>query len=347
MRNKYYTSIYMSSVVKNIIDALGIDETYTKVKKDKNFDKVKNHVFPKEDYNFMCDLLFLPETKKKNKYLLVMIDLYTDELDAEPLKTKEAKETLEAMKTIFKRSYLDKPHASIRCDDGGEFKGVFAKWCHDNNILLRYGLPHRHKQQANVERANRTIGRILNGYMNMFEIKTGEQYNEWDTIIKTVIKSLNNKQKRKDLNPYKIEFPEVTMSDAKYKVGDIVIRKLEVPYSALGHQQNTTNFREGDMRWDVKNPRRIKRILNYPNNIRYIIEGFANVSYVEHELMKAKDNVVKYEVKQIIGKKTIKKIVYYLIWWKRFLKKDATWEKRVDLLVDGLAKELNEYDENN
>ena len=47
-----------------LIKKLNIDETYTKAPKQKVFNKVKDNVPHVEDYNFMADLLLLPETKK-------------------------------------------------------------------------------------------------------------------------------------------------------------------------------------------------------------------------------------------------------------------------------------------
>jgi len=54
-----------------ILQKLGIDEKYSKpVKIKKEFSKVKDNIPLKADYNFMADLLELPETKKGYKYLL-------------------------------------------------------------------------------------------------------------------------------------------------------------------------------------------------------------------------------------------------------------------------------------
>lgn len=77
--------------MKNILDKLGIDETFTKqrIKKPRRKGAVaaENHVtnrIPlKEDYNFMCDILHLPEDKNGFKYLFVIVDLATDEFDIE------------------------------------------------------------------------------------------------------------------------------------------------------------------------------------------------------------------------------------------------------------------------
>ena len=76
--------------MKALVKQLGINEKYTKVRnpQQKVFNKVKNNIPNKEDINLMADLLFLPTTKKGYKYLLVVVDLATNEFDLEPLKDK-------------------------------------------------------------------------------------------------------------------------------------------------------------------------------------------------------------------------------------------------------------------
>src|SRR5438552_382523 len=121
-----------SSKVKQLITKLGIDETLTTpIKKPKKFTRVKHNIPLKEDYNFMADLLFLPTDKAGYKYLLVVVDLATDEFDIEPLKDKQPKNVLDAMLKMFKRKYIKTPYASIKTDDGTEFKGVFHKWLYE------------------------------------------------------------------------------------------------------------------------------------------------------------------------------------------------------------------------
>ena len=51
--------------MNDILKELGVNEKYSKpVKIKKQFSKVKDNIPLKADYNFMADLLELPETKK-------------------------------------------------------------------------------------------------------------------------------------------------------------------------------------------------------------------------------------------------------------------------------------------
>ena len=150
----------------------------------------------------MADLLYLPTTKKGFKYLLVAVDLWSNEVEAEPLKNKDPEDIVNAFETIFKRGTLKKPFASIRTDAGTEFKGKFEKYCFEHSILHRVSLPNRHKQTGNVENSNKIIARLLNGVMNAKEAETGKIYREWDKVLKQIITALNSR-KRPDENPYK------------------------------------------------------------------------------------------------------------------------------------------------
>ena len=334
----------------NLIKKLKIDETYTKkIKKPRWFNRVKDNIPMIEDYNFMADILMLPKTKKGFRYLLVIVDLASDEFDIEPMKTKEPKETLSAMEKMFTRKHIKKPYASIRTDGGTEFQGVFHTYLYDQSILHRVAEPARHKQLANVESLNKTLGRLFNGYMNAKEEETMEQYREWDEVVDIVRKDLNKIRKKTLGDHLDVEYKVPKFEVApKFKVGDIVYRISEEPRDALGNKQNSSSFRMGDYRFELV-PKKIKKIVFYTgeNPNRYILEGHNNVSYAEHELIKAKEDEEKFEIKKIIGKKKEKNTIYYLVWWKGGLKKDASYETRTGLIKDGLKWLIDEYEKSN
>lgn len=329
---------------ESIIKQFGLDETYTKSHRKAIFDNVKSNIPPLQDYNFQADLLMLPKTKTGYKYLLVIVDLWSDEIDAKPLKTKQPEEVLKAMLEIFKSAnYLKKPYATIRTDAGTEFKGAFHKWLFDNNIYHSVALPHRHKQLGNVENVNGLIGKILNLYMNKKEEQTGEKYTEWDEILQPLLKSLNKIRKRDDKNPFTHDYPVAKDTDQKFKIGDIVIRKLDSPINALNNPEQG-KFRKGDYRWHFQEPRKIIKILYYPKNIRYVLEGLKNVSFTQDELMKSNAKESKFAVRAIVGKRGVGRTIYYRVWFKNDLKKNALWIPKKQLVEDGLENEIKEYE---
>ena len=333
------------SKIKNVLSKLNIEHNkFTTIpKKEKQFTHVKENIPLRQYFNYVADVLFLPETQKGYKYLLVCVDLATDLFDMIPMKTKSSNEVIKAFNLMFKNKYIHKPQASIRTDAGTEFKGSFNKYLYDNNIIHRVALPARHKQMANVESLNKQLGAIFNAYMNKKEIETGEQYNEWIDIIDDVRKELNNERVYKPALNKKTVFKQMPNINVKnmleheplYKVGDLVHVKLERPKNSLNNYQNTAKFREGDTRWDIL-PRKIIKVLYYVGRIpyRYIVDGIKNASYTENELMKSTDKEQKYFIKAILDKKMINKTLHYLIHWKGYKKSQSSWEPATSIKHD-------------
>jgi transposase InsO family protein len=269
---------------QDLIKKLNIDDFFTKgLKRPKKYTRVKDVVYPKEDYNFMADLLQLPQTDKGYNYLLVVVDLWSDEFDIEPVKTSKSKEILTAFKKIIKRSHLNLPYASITTDGGPEFKKDFQQFLYKNNIYKKTTKKGRKTQNANVESLNRLLGRLINGWMNTQEKKTNKKFVNWDNkkMLNIIRTEFNKIRKKPDgelkLGEYKDTIP-------KFKVDDEVFYYLDNPVNVLGENQRGT-FREGDVRWSLK-PVKIKQILRYPGNIpyRYLLNGVKNASYTEQQL---------------------------------------------------------------
>ena len=310
-----------------ILKELKINEKYSKpVKIKKEFSRVKDNIPLKADYNFMADLLELPETKKGYKYLLVVVDLATDEFDIEPITNNKSLTVVDAMKRMFKRRYIKKPYASIRTDGGAEFKDAFDKFCYENNILHKIGVAGRHQQTSNVERLNRELGRLIIGYLNSVEEKELKTFKEWVEIVPKIRTMLNDFRKKPEGDPFTDIYPTVDLKkQPKYKEGDVVYRMSEKPLDALGRKQPTQNFRMGDYRWDIV-PRKIVRVLRYAGKvpIRYILENLPNVAYAEYELIPAKEKEALYIVESVKAKRTIRGVKQLLIKWKGY--KKTEWQ---------------------
>ena len=93
-------------------------------------------------------------------------------------------------------------------------------------------------------------------------------------------------------------------------------------------------------------PRKVVRVLAYPPPVhhRYILDTLPHVSYSENQLMKAKETQEKFIIKEIIDRKVEKKIIYYKVWWKNNLKKNATWEPKSKLIEDGATSMITAYE---
>lgn len=325
-----------------ILKELGLDDTLTKtVKKEKKFTKVKSNIPLVENLNFMADLLFLPDTlynKKLCGYCLVVCDLADNSFDIEPIPDKEPSTVLTAIKVMNKRKYInvDKKSASMTTDGGSEFKGIFAKWLYDESIFHKIALPERHTQLANINYLCRQLGKLFNTYMNGIEKKTGKVYRNWSDIIDQVRDVLNKHRNfvlPKDVTSYEMPIFDFNAPANKFKVGDIVLRKLDSPENVLGHKEYG-KFREGDMRWSSI-PYKITKVLYYsgPINYRYLLNGIKGASFTEAQLMPSKAEQEEYIIKGIVDKRVVNKKLELKIWWKGYLKKDASWEPRNEIMA--------------
>jgi hypothetical protein len=84
--------------MQELLRKLNINEQFTKPIRNIKFDKVKANTYPKAGYNFMADLLHLPQTKYRYSYLLVVTDLWSNSFDIEPVRYKTPEDVLKAMK---------------------------------------------------------------------------------------------------------------------------------------------------------------------------------------------------------------------------------------------------------
>jgi hypothetical protein len=271
---------------------LNIDDRLTKtIKKDKKKTKISDVMTLLPQFNYMADILYLPSTKYRYKYLLVVVDLATHEFDIEPMRTKTATSTLTAFQKMFQRNFISKPKVSLRTDNGKEFQGVFHKYLKDNKIFHSVSMPYRHSQMSMVESLNRTLGLLFNGYMNKKERETGRVYKQWTDVLDVVRTELNKIRKKQAPYTEKTIFlhkdtPVNLSKPPKYKVGQAVHYKLSFPETALGKKQPTANFRTGDYRWSA-GTKKIKKILYYSGQIpyRYMLDGMPYVSFTENELL--------------------------------------------------------------
>jgi hypothetical protein len=330
--------------MNKLIKKLNIDETYTKPVIETKFNKVKDNIPHVKHYNYMADLLQLPETKDGYNYVLVVVDLATDMFDIEPIKNNSATLVLEAFKKMFKRKYIKKPHASVRTDGGAEFKKEFTEFLYDNSILHKTAEPYRHKQLANVESLNKLLGRLFNGYMNYREKETGKIYKEWNDVIETIRKDLNEIRKKEEKDRFTEIYPVPEFRTPKFKVDDLVYYKLDYPENALGQKQPTPKFRAGDYRWHMI-PTKIKKVLFYSGDvpIRYLLNNKPNVSYAESELKTAKEKEEKFIIERFLGVKTMNKKKYYKVKWKNYKVKESNFEEESKLIKDIGKESFDEF----
>lgn len=253
------------------------------------------HTDPNIKPNFVhqADLLFLPDDNGF-KYALVVVDLGSRLCDAEPMKSKTQKETLEAFMTIYKRK-LKPPKALLQIDSGSEFKGVVMHWFNKQNIMVRFGKPDRHRQQAVVEAYNGIIARALFYKLHQQELATKETNTDWVHLLPKLIHRLNahvrtlKKQKKAELKKLDDDIKCVGDTCKVIPIGTSVRVISDHPTDSTGIRLHGT-FRKTDLRWDPT-PRKIEDIVLRPNQpIMYKVTGIKNVNYTKHQIQEIPNN---------------------------------------------------------
>jgi len=120
-----------------------------------------------------ADLLFLPHDKlprgrKVFKYALTVLDVASRYREAEPLTSKNSDEVAQAFQKIYKRGPLEWPEM-LQIDPGREFMGAVTKEMDKYKTYIRRGRVDIHRDQAIVERFNRTLAERLFGHQYAVE----------------------------------------------------------------------------------------------------------------------------------------------------------------------------------
>ena len=179
---------------------------------------------------WQLDLIVIPKFRDYNDgyvNILAAIDCFSRVAYVEPMRTKNASETLKAFKSILKRSKV-KPRL-IQTDLGSEFKGVFSKFLEKNNI--HYFSTSQDPKCAIVERFIRTFKNRLFKYMKAKNTKT------YINVLQNMVDSYNRSKHRSiGVSPNEVnssnekvlwmkqykDFLYNSAKSSKFKVGDKV-----------------------------------------------------------------------------------------------------------------------------
>jgi len=145
-----------------------------------------------------ADLLFLPHDKlprgrKVYKYALTVVDVASLFKEAEPLTSKDFAEVAKGFQTIYRRSPLTWPQI-LQVDPGREFMGSVTKEMENHKTYIRRGRTEIHRDQAIVERFNRTLAELLFGHQYAVEmlLPSGQRSTARVKRLPDVVKALNN-----------------------------------------------------------------------------------------------------------------------------------------------------------
>lgn len=249
-----------------------------------------------------ADLLYLPHDsigRKTYKYALTVVDVASRYKEAEPLTKKTTEEVTAALQRVYKRGPLTWPRL-LQVDSGTEFMGDVSKLLAKHKVEVRRGEPGNHKQQAIVERFNRTLAERIFGAQYAQELLlaargSSERSAEWVRQLQAVVTALNNAKTRLiGMKPVEaIKKTHVSLLPEKSQ-----ILKLKTPdiddqvryLYAPGELEGGDRRRATDPIWSLKTYY-VDRIFHPPDSpTLFFLNGGPARSFVRQELMIVPEN---------------------------------------------------------
>ena len=244
-----------------------------------------------------ADLLFLPHDKvgrKTYKYALTVVDVASRYKEAEPLTDKSASAVADAFTRIYKRGPLTWPKL-LQVDPGREFFGVVNQLFQKNKTRIRRGIVGLHRQQAIVERFNRTLAERLFGHQYYKEITEGGRCREWAKRLADVIRALNS-EKTKTIGRKPADAIKAKLVDRKQN--KIVSLQPVLPAETLvrylyepGELEGGNTRRATDPIWSVT-VHNISHYIQKPDQptLYYLDDDAPKRSFVREELQDVTDS---------------------------------------------------------
>jgi hypothetical protein len=228
-----------------IIEVVENEKPYQLHKKTKS--TVQAHMVAfRENQIWLADLLDMSNYSRDNKgfkWILLVIDVFTRQCFAEPMKNKEKESSLSAFKKIIEDN--GKPEKLIT-DNGSEFTNrEFQKLLAESKIFHETNEPHYHQTLGLIDRLCRTIKEKI------FKFFTDKNETNWLDHLQSIISAYNQTphEALKDLTPqeaseerYKVFIQDLNkkknvISNHYFKEGQIVRKKLVKPTFAKGYKQ--------------------------------------------------------------------------------------------------------------
>ena len=131
--------------------------------------------------------------RKVFKYALTVVDVASRYKETEPLAAKNSDEVAQSFEKIYKRLPL-KWLQMLQVDPGREFMGAVTKEMEKHKTYIQRGRTEIHRDQAIVERFNRTLAERPFGYQYAIEMRLpkGKRSTAWVTHLSAVVSALNN-----------------------------------------------------------------------------------------------------------------------------------------------------------
>jgi hypothetical protein len=111
----------------------------------------------------LIDLQPYMSSNYQNRYIMNVVDIFSRKIWLAKLKNKNAEETKDRFEDICNRAGVKPTY--LLSDNGTEWKGEFAEFCEDNDIVQRFVRSYSPQANGVVERANKEIRKIIRAIM--------------------------------------------------------------------------------------------------------------------------------------------------------------------------------------
>ena len=310
---------------------LSAQETYTLHRKLQRKIKRNKVIVEGIDDQWDMDLMDMSRLAKDNDgnhFVLLAIDIFSRYVYVQPLKTKQAKEVVNALKTIFDNGRIPE---KIRTDKGSEFVNRWVKAYLKEKEVIHF-VTHNEVKANYAERAIKTIkGKIFKYFSKNQTYKYIDKLQDFvygynHTIhrsIKMAPADVTPKVeaalwKQQYIQPY-LKSKKKKKKKFKYKVGDTVrVSFLREPFDREYHQKWSGEIFTVIQRY-LRKDLPIYRLKDYANDP---LQG----TFYEPELQKVifdKDQTFK--VEKVLKTKGKGKNKQYLVQWLHWPSKYDTW----------------------
>jgi hypothetical protein len=135
--------------------------------------------------NVSIDTIYMPESARGHKYLLVLIDSFSRYLDVYPIHNLTAEQAL-ACFTQFSGNFGIPSH--LCCDNGTQFYGIFREFMALLNVNHFTTQEYSHQENSIVERANKEILTTLRALVLERRLK-----DDWDILCHVAKRIINSR----------------------------------------------------------------------------------------------------------------------------------------------------------
>ena len=165
-------------------------------------------------------------------WLMNGIDVFSKKAYSVPLANKEEDTVLEGLKEMLNE--MTQPPSAIRSDNGSEFiNEPFVAFAEKQGITLINGKPRTPQSQANIERFNGILKRLIEMYRVQFNDPN------WDTYLQRLVKTYNTTWQRTINNtPDKVDAGEVPKEEVK--------TNIEADITPANNDEMKQKFKVGD-----------------------------------------------------------------------------------------------------